>query len=238
MEQNPVAIVTGAGSGIGQAVSVQLVQAGYAVALVGRDRSKLEQTSHQIRAVRRDAQILLIAADVGEANGPQRIIQQVLASYERIDVLINNAAIGHSAPPAKWKRDSLEEVFAINTFGPAMLIALVWPTMSKQKSGCIVNVSSMAAVDPFPGLGIYAASKSALESLARTIRNESLQHGIRAYNVAPGAVETPMLRGLFSKADLPESKTLRPETIAAVIMSCVRGERSEASGSTIILPSP
>ena len=184
------------------------------------------------------ADLLLISADVGADHGPAQIIDQTLARHQRVDVLVNNAAINQPAAISQFSRESFRSVFETNTFGPAMLIALLWPVFSRQRAGCIVNISSMSAADPFPGLGVYGASKAALECLARAVRNEGAEQGIRAYNIAPGAVETDMLRALFSREQLPESRTLSPARVAQVAIQCILGERTEASGSTLILPSP
>jgi NAD(P)-dependent dehydrogenase (short-subunit alcohol dehydrogenase family) len=96
----------------------------------------------------------------------------------------------------------------------------------------------MATIDPFPGLSLYAASKAAMESLTRSVRNEGYEAGIRAFNVVPGAVETQMLRSLFPITALPTEKALDPYVVAQVIADCVTGARHEASGSSIIVPSP
>ena len=95
----------------------------------------------------------------------------------------------------------------------------------------------MATVDPFPGLGVYAASKAALASLTRSLHNEGASHGIRAFSVAPGAVETKMLRQLFSTDQLPTDQTLEPAAVAEVVVGCIRGEREDDRGQTILLPS-
>jgi NAD(P)-dependent dehydrogenase (short-subunit alcohol dehydrogenase family) len=96
----------------------------------------------------------------------------------------------------------------------------------------------MSTVDPFPGLAIYAASKAALESLARSIKNEGHAYNIKAFNIAPGAVETLMLRSFIDESALPRDKTLSPEAVATVIADCVTGQRDAENGTTIILPSP
>ena len=97
----------------------------------------------------------------------------------------------------------------------------------------MVNVSSMATQDPFPGFFAYAASKAALNLMARSCATEGREHGIRAFAVAPGAVETDMLRAAFGEDVIPREQTLDPDTVARVIVECVTGERDAQNGDTI-----
>jgi 3-oxoacyl-[acyl-carrier protein] reductase len=101
----------------------------------------------------------------------------------------------------------------------------------------IVNVSSVSAIDPFPGLSIYGATKGAINALTRGCANEGRDVGIRAFAVAPGAVETAMLRAIASEEQLPRTATLTPEQVAGVIVACAVGERDEENGGVIVVPS-
>ena len=96
----------------------------------------------------------------------------------------------------------------------------------------------MATIDPFPGLFVYAASKAALESFTRSIRNEAGPSRIRAFSIAPGAVETPLRRATFDEATIPRARTLEPEVIARVIVDCILGRREEDAGRVLAVPSP
>jgi NAD(P)-dependent dehydrogenase (short-subunit alcohol dehydrogenase family) len=102
----------------------------------------------------------------------------------------------------------------------------------------VVNTSSIATRDPFPILYAYAAAKSAVNSLARSVAIQGKPIGVRGFSVAPGAVETDLLRSLVPASALPTNKTLRPADVAAVILDCVLGRRDSENGSTIYLPSP
>ena len=96
----------------------------------------------------------------------------------------------------------------------------------------------MSSIDPFPGLSIYAASKAALESYTRSIMNEGRGHGIFAFSIVLGSVETAMLRTIVSESQWPRSRTLDPRDAGNLIASCARGERDDEAGSTIVLPNP
>lgn len=228
-----VAIITGAGSGIGRATALQLAEHGYQLALVGRTRASLLETVNLLRT-----ESLVIEADLGDRQSPQRIAREALERFHRVDVLINNAALGPHGPIAECAWEELERTFAANVFGPACLIAALWARFVQQNGGRIINVSSMSTIDPFPGLVMYASSKAALESLARSVRSEGAAHNIRAFNIAPGSVETKMLRSIVSVSELPRERTLSPETVATLIVNCALGARDSESGNTIILPSP
>jgi short-subunit dehydrogenase len=230
-EGPPVAIVTGAGSGIGAATARLLAEAGSALALVGRTADKLAATAKNV------ADALPIAVDLSEPGAPGIVVDRTLQRWGRVDVLVNNAGTGALVPIDRTTDDVLLDAFRINAFAPIRLVALLWPTFLRQGSGCVVNVSSMATSDPFPGFTAYAAAKSALESLTRSIMNEGGEHGMRAYNVAPGAVETPLLRANFDTQQLPPERTLDPADVARVIVACIERRRDSDLGQTILLPS-
>ncbi len=234
-----VAIVTGAGSGIGRAIAIMLAKQNYRLALVGRTTSKLEETRLLAEAKLHEAvEMTVIPSDVGDPGQPTVIVDRTLRAFGRVDVLINNAASGPIQPVEVSDEEALHRTFEVDLFGPMRLVARLWPVFLDQAAGCVINISSMATIDPFPNLSIYAAAKSGLESLTRSIHNEGAGHGIRAFAIAPGAVETDMLRTLVTMEDLPTEKTLAPEDVARVVVDCVFGRKDEQMGQTIVLPSP
>ena len=244
MSENPpdggVAIVTGAGSGIGRAVCVRLAGAGWRLTLVGRKADRLEETVRLLTTDDAGAaeRTLIVAADLTEPAAATHVVGATIARWGRIDALVNNAGHASLLPIEAVDEPHLVEAFAVNTLAPARLIAAAWPHWRTQGAGRLVNVSSMATVDPFPGLFAYAGAKAAVESFTRSVMNEGGEHGLRAFSVAPGAVETGMLRGLISADDLPVSMTLDPADVAAVIVDCLEGRRDAEAGTTILVPSP
>ena len=239
MSETPVAIVTGAGSGIGRAVCSLLANAGYRLSLVGRREEKLQATMDQI-ATRSAAppEMLILAADVASAQQAMSAVDLTCQQWGRADALVHAAGIAPLAPIDRTDEDLLYRTFAVNTFGAAYLIARLWPVFRKQRGGCIVNVSTMGTLDPFPGFFVYAAAKSAVESLTRSAAREGAGFGVRAFSIAPGAVETEMLRANFSPRQIPPQRTLDPLDVAHVICDCVLGRREGETGTTIRLPSP
>lgn len=235
--QSPVAVVTGAGSGIGAQVASLLSERGFRLVLVGRRADRLHATGSRLKG-----ESLTIGADLSRLDQPAHVVQSALARYGRIDALVNNAGDAPNQPIEKHTPELIQTVFAVNAVAPASLIAAAWPALRKQATeagrATIVNVSSMATVDPYPGFFAYAGAKAAVNLLARAAHNEGKRIGIRAFAVAPGAVETEMLRANFPEKVLPRSRTLEPGVVAAVIAACVLGERDAESGGVILVPSP
>ncbi len=227
-----VAIVTGAGSGVGERVARMLSGAGWRVVLVGRTADTLKAVAGVLPGESR-----IISADVGVSADRARIIEGTLERFGRIDALVNNAGLAIYKPVDRHDEDSMMALFNVNGIGPVDLARRVIPSMLEQKSGVVVSVASMANIDPFPGLGMYGCAKGALSVLPKAIVNEYGKRGIRAYTICPGAIETGMLRSMFSEKQLPESATLDPEFVAERVVGCVTGEEDEPSGSVIAMPS-
>lgn len=231
-----VAIVTGASAGIGRATSESLVRAGWSVALVARESARLEHVQREIeQIVSADGVVRSFAADVSDWQQADRTVDRVMETFGRLDALVNNAAIVFHEELGVCSQEVVDAILRTNIVGPLALANRVFREFRAQGGGCIVNISSFAASSPWPGLSAYAASKSALESLTRSIAIEGARLGIEAYSVAPGAVETGMLRSLHSETELPPERTLTPEAVARVIVDCVAGRRRAQSGKVIEL---
>ncbi len=230
----PVAIVTGAGSGIGREVARLLGARGYRLVLAGRRPEPLRRTAALVAS----SEVSTRPTNMGDPAQAVALVDHAVERFGRLDALVNNAGFASMQAIAAHTPESIRRIFDTNTIGPIAAIARAWRTFECLGRGCVVNVSSYATVDPFPGLGVYAAAKAGLNLIAQACANEGRSCGIRAFAVAPGAVETPLLRALFSEADLPRTRTLTPEAVAAVIVACVVGERDAENGRTIVLPSP
>jgi len=221
--------VTGAGSGIGRAVALRLKSTGWNVALVGRRAEGLEETAGLMHPGREGEDDMVLPADVSRESEVRRLVQQVRTKWNRIDALINNAGVAPLLPIEATTMELLEEVFGPNTFGPALLISAVLPLFKEQGRGTVVNISSLAARDPFPGFFAYAASKAALESLARSIRNEV--PSVTTFNLRVGAADTDMIRGIFTKDQLAGFTLLSPDRVARLVVDCVEGRVDPAEGT-------
>ena len=231
--EQKIAIVTGAGSGIGRQVAVRLGDAGYCVVLVSRRRDTLIETAEMV-----DGETFVYPVDVGDPEAVRVLIEDVLTGFGRIDALIHAAGFAQLLPIKDITLEHLRQTMDVNLSAAVLLTAGVWPTFTRQQAGVVVNVSSMASIDPFPGFATYAAAKIGLNMFTQCTAKEGEAIGVKAVAVAPGAVETPMLRSMFDEAMIPKDKALSPDHVAKVIADCVTGERDFASGEVIVLNSP
>jgi NAD(P)-dependent dehydrogenase (short-subunit alcohol dehydrogenase family) len=235
--QHPVSIVTGAGSGIGRSIARMLAEKGHHVVLVGRTEQKLAEASDELRAIG-PGDVMIVPADVADSEQAASVVDQTIERFGRVDNLVNCAGVAPMIPIERTTEETLEQCFSINTFGPALLIVRCWPHFKKQKSGCVVNIGTMGSTDPFAGFFAYAASKSALDSLTRSVAREGRSSGIRSFSVNPGAVETRELRNNFSEKVVPPHNAMHPDVVAKVVVDCIEGQRPDDQGRCIFLPSP
>lgn len=234
----PVALVTGAGSGIGLASARLLAKTGFDLVLVGRRRDPLDAAASVILADAPLASILVHPADVGDPDAASSIIRAPIDRFRRLDALVNNAGLAPLLPIEQTTPETLRNVFFVNAIGPGALIAAAWPTFVAQRSGRVINISTLGTSDPFPGFFAYAAAKRAVNSFALSVAREGAEHNIRGFAIAPGAVETPMLRALFDESAIPRDKTLTPDDIARIVVDCAHGKRDSENGTTIFVPNP
>lgn len=232
------ALVTGGTSGIGLQIARQLSSEGYRVAICARSEHGLARAAASI-----GPGTVTLAADLFDPHAAAGVVDRALAALGRLDVLINNAGWSPSATIPQTDPDTATRVFALNAVAPTVMIARAWPAFERQHAsggpgGVVVNVSSIASVDPFPILYAYAAAKAAVNNLAISVAAQGAAIGVRGFSVAPGAVETPLLRSLVDAESLPADQTLRPEEVAGVVVACVRGEKEGSNGRTIFIPSP
>jgi NAD(P)-dependent dehydrogenase (short-subunit alcohol dehydrogenase family) len=234
----PTALITGAGSGIGRAAAVMLAARGYQLAIAGRRRDALRETASLCAAVAAAAEVLVLPTDLSEAEAAVRIVDDAVSRFGRLDVLVNNAGYAPRRPLAEHTPRLIDEAYAVNALAPALAIARAWPTFVRQNAGCIVNLSTMSTIDPFVGFFAYAGSKAAVNLQVLCAAREGAAHNIRAFAVAPGAVETAMLRSIASEQECPREMALPPEAIARVIMECIDGVRDAENGGVIVVAGP
>jgi 3-oxoacyl-[acyl-carrier protein] reductase len=224
-----VAIITGAGRGIGRATALELGKRGYQLALASRNQKELEATAAQAKHA------IAVRADVTRVEDVQMLVDKTLASFGRIDALINCVGLAPMAKVDELSPQQWHAVIDANLSSAFYLARSVWGTFKSQRSGCIVNISSMASRDPLPGFLAYGAAKAGLNILSLMLAREGAEHGIRSYAIAPGAVETEMFRQIVSKDKWPSEKTLDPADVAAVVAQCIDGDLKYASGEAIFL---
>jgi NAD(P)-dependent dehydrogenase (short-subunit alcohol dehydrogenase family) len=224
-----IALITGAGRGIGRATAIELARRGYQLLLTARTKSELAETAKLA------GNATILPGDVTSPKHAMRLISKAIALGGRLEVLVNNAGYAPTFSIEKMPLDEWDKILATNLSAVLYLCKFAWPILVKQKSGVIVNISSVASRDPFPGLGAYGAAKAALNLFSLDLARQGKPHGIRVHALALGAVETRMLRKLVTKRELPSEHTLDPAEVAAKIYSCISQPRRHTSGEVVYL---
>ncbi len=223
-----LAVVTGAGRGIGEAISKRLAAMGASVVLVARDLSRLERVQREIEAAGGSAQ----TAQLDLLSEPS--IAKFAEGIDRCDILVNNAAVGgtskplHQMPPAEW-----DQMMATNLRAPYLMIRALAPLMLAAKSGHIINISSLAGHSPLPNGAAYSASKWGLNGLTYSVAEELRPHGIRVSVIAPGSTNTRFEGGTDKK---DPSKKIQPDDVARVVALLVTQSPQSFVSEVLIRP--
>ncbi len=189
-----IALVTGAGRGIGRAICLELAKAGAVLVLVGRGQEALRETAAEVEGL--GASAIILSADLERPDDPSRVVDEALQACGRVDVLINNAGrIEPLAQPQQTDPDIWAGTIALNLVAPFRMIRAVLPGMVEQGFGRIVNISSAGSTGSgTPSGSAYAASKAGLEMLTRNLASDLADGPVRICAVRPGPVDTDMHR--------------------------------------------
>ncbi|GAB1616885.1 SDR family NAD(P)-dependent oxidoreductase [Pseudomonas sp. NGC7] len=224
-----IAVVTGGSRGIGKSIVLALAGAGYQVAFsYVRDEASAAALQAQVEGLGREC--LAVQCDVKDAQSIQAFFERVEQRFERIDLLVNNAGVTRDGLLATQSLSDITEVIQTNLVGTLLCCQQVLPCMMRQRSGCIVNLSSVAAQKPGKGQSNYAAAKGGVDALTRALAVELAPRNIRVNAVAPGIVSTDMSEALVGaheqeiQSRLLIKRFARPEEIAdAVLYLAERG---------------
>lgn len=193
-----VAMVTGAGSGVGRATALALAEEGAAVALLGRRIEPLEDAAREIAAV--GGSSLCITADVSDAAGVEQAVAQTVARFGRIDFLVNAAGVLSLGPVTTLLVEDWDRMFDVNAKGCFLSARAAIPAMRAAGGGAIVNITSVFALASGKGAAAYAASKAAVTALTQAMALDHVEDGIRINAVAPGSMDTLMLQTIARNA--------------------------------------
>lgn len=222
-----VCLITGAGRGIGRATAMEMSKRGWDLALIARTQAELDET------IRLAGGGMSIRADVTRPEQVQQAVNEALRRFERIDAAVTCAGAAPLAPIEKTTDEQFRLAVDSNLAHAFYVTRALWPQMKTQGGGVFVNVSSLAARDPFDGFGAYGAAKAGINVFSLVAAHEGAPHNIRVHVVAPGAVETQMLRQNFPESMLPAEQTLQPAEVAKVIAQCITGDLHCTSGEVI-----
>lgn len=211
-----VAVVTGAGRGIGLAIALRLAEMGARVILTARNEAHLRDAARQIHAHGGHAEPF--ACDVADLENVRRLAQHVRQNHQRVDILVNNAGVGgppgplHDLTPQDW-----DLILNTNLRGVFHTIREFAPLMIARSAGHIVNISSLAGKNPLPRGAAYAASKWGLNGLSYSVAEELRAHNIRVSVICPGSVDT----GFSQRGNQDPQKKLKPEDVAHAVAMVV-----------------
>jgi 3-oxoacyl-[acyl-carrier protein] reductase len=236
--ENQVAVVTGAGRGIGHAIAGRLANEGARVACVSRTEANAKKTADEINAMRADA-AKYYAVDVGDHAAVQKIGAQILQDFGKIDILINNAGMTRDGLAMRMSLEDWDSVINTNLRGAFSFTQAVLRAMVKRRSGRIINISSVSGIMGNAGQTNYAASKAGLIGFTKSLARELAGRNITVNAVAPGFITTDMTAGLSDKvketlhAKIPLGKTGTPEDIANAVAFLASAEAGYITGQTL-----
>jgi len=216
-----VALVTGASRGLGKSIALALAQEGAAIAAVARTEDALKETLETIRAAGGVAEPF--AGDVSDTAAMEALVEKIAARFEHIDVLVNNAGVTRDGLLARMKSEDWDAVINTNLKGAFNLTRTVGRLMVRQRSGRIINISSVIGLMGNAGQANYAASKAGLIGFSKSVAREFASRGITCNVICPGFIETDMTREL--KEDMrtklleriPLQRFGQPEDVAGVV---------------------
>lgn len=238
--KSKVVIITGASSGIGESTAKRLAAEGANVVLAARREDKLKLLTDEIRGAGGEA--VYLKADVTSRKDMNSLAQLAMDTYGHIDVLVNNAGIMPNSRLNELKVDEWDRMIDVNVKGVLYAIAAVLPFMKIQKSGHVINISSISGHIIVPTTAVYSATKFAVRAISEGLRQEeSPEFGIRSTNISPGVVETELLNSVtspevISMSDWIRSLSISPERIAAAIAYAINEPDDTSINEIIIRP--
>jgi len=236
------AIVTGAGSGIGRAITIRLASEGARVILADLDESAIENVASEI-----DGETLVQRADVTKAADVEALVACAVSEWGGLDVMVNNAGIGVAANIVDTTEEDYERMMDVCVRGTFLGMKHAIPTIRDSGGGSVVNISSVAALIGITDRAIYCAAKGAILSMTRGAAVDHVGDGVRVNCIAPGTVETPWIKRITSgyedpeearknmQARQPHGRFVQPEEIAAMAAYLASDESASVIGACMIV---
>ena len=242
--KDKVALVTGAGSGIGQASAWLFAREGARVAVVDLREDAAKETARRIE--KEDGDALVIQADVSRADDNRAAVDATLARWGRLDLFFANAGVPQSPTPVDQVDEAtFDRIMAVNVKGVFLGAKYAAPVMKRQRSGVFLITASTSAIRPRPGVQCYSASKGAVITLAKTLALELAPFGVRVLALAPVATETPMLPAFMGKpavdeegraryvATIPLGRLNTPDDLAKAALFLVSDDAAMMTGTCV-----
>lgn len=236
--ENQIAVVTGAGRGIGHAIAVRLASEGARVASVSRTEANAQRTADEINATRRDA-AKAYAVDVSDHAAVQEVGARILEEFGRVDILVNNAGVTRDGLSMRMSVDDWDTVLNTNLKGAFNFVQAIQRPMIKQRSGRIINISSVIGLIGNAGQANYAASKAGLLGFTKSLAREMASRGITVNALAPGLIETDMTSVLSDEirknilSKIPLGSLGQPDDIASAVAFLASKEAKYITGQVL-----
>ena len=234
-----VALVTGAGGGIGEAVAVKLALEGAAVGVNGRTPEDVQATVRRIEDA--GGRALALVGDVSVEADVTRVVADLDAHFGGLHVLVNNAGLQKHTPFLELDLETWRDQLSVDLDGAFLMASACCRLMARRGGGVVLNVTSVHEHQPRPGYAAYCTAKAGLGMLTKVIARELAEKGIRAVAVAPGAITTPIQgeqteeQKREQEAGIPAGRVGQPEEVAALIAYLVSPAAAYVSGTTVVI---
>lgn len=237
-----IAIVTGSGKGIGKALALGLAEAGAKVVVSARTSADIEATAEDIRAL--GGESLPVPTDVRNSEQVEVMLQKTLEKFSRVDILVNNAGGSFNVPPLDMSENAWDSIIRENLKSVFLCSSAVGKTMKEQKSGSIINISSIAAIKSYLPNAAYGAAKAGIVNLTKTMAVDMAPYGVRVNAIAPGYIETPGIAALLEQApdvrqqmqnQIPAQRLGKPDDITGAVVFLASDASDYVVGDTIII---
>ena len=237
-----VAIVTGASRGIGEAVAASFAQAGAAVVLTARRQESLDLAAQRIRDA--GGRALAVAAHAGQEADALNVVERTLAEFGRLDILVNNAGANpHFGPVLSAEGSHWDKIFEVNVKGYFFMAKAAAPAMQRTGGGKIINMASIAGINPGPMMGVYSTSKAAVIMLTKVLAAELAGDNIQVNAIAPGFIKTKFSAALWTNPALnesiervtPQGRVADPEEVTGAALYLASDASSFTTGSVLVV---